>query len=121
MKQANPVALIGTYKETVMSKLYKRATLLVSRSYYHGGDGLENQGLRFFRSMEEYESEAQKHGWYDGKSFRSSWCVKPAEMDVLIGQKDLVRFQQGHSLKMDQVFVASTLTSKVHQLGGWQG
>lgn len=104
-----------------MSKLYKRATLLVSRSYYYGGDGLENQGLRFFRSMEEYETEAQKHDWNNGKSFKSSWCVKPVEMDVLVGQKDLVRFQQGQPLKMDQVFVASILASRVHQLGGWQG
>ncbi len=104
-----------------MSKLYKRATLLVSRSYYHGGDGLENQGLRFFRSMEEYETEAEKHGWNNGKSFKSSWCVKPVEMDVLIGQKDLARFQQGHPLKMDQVFFSSTLAGRVHQLGGWQG
>lgn len=104
-----------------MSKLYKRATLLVSRSYYHGGDGLENQGLRFFRTMEEYETEAEKHGWNNGKSFMSSWCVNPVEMDVLVGQKELALFQQGHPLTMDQVFFASTLASKVHQLGGWQG
>ena len=104
-----------------MSKLYKHATLLVSRSYYHGGDGLENQGLRFFHSMEEYETEAKKYGWNNGKSFRSSWCVKPVEMGVLIAPKNLIQFQQGNSLRMDQVFIASNLASKVHQLGGWQG
>jgi hypothetical protein len=104
-----------------MSKLYKQATLLVSRSYYHGGDGLENQGLRFFRSMEEYETEAEYHGWKDGKSFKSSWCTKPVEMEALVGQKDLARFEQGNPLSMDKVFFMSTLATKVHQVGGWQG
>lgn len=104
-----------------MSKLYKPATLLVSRSYHQGGDGLENQGLRFFHSMKEYETEAEKHGWNNGKSFKSSWCTKPVEMEALVGQKDLARFQQGGHLRMDKVFFVSTLATKVHQVGGWQG
>lgn len=104
-----------------MSKLYKRATLLVSRSYYHGGDGLENQGLRFFRSQEEYDREAEKYDWNKGKSFKTSWCTKPVEMEALVSQKDLARFEQGHPLTMDKVFFVSTLATKVHQVGGWQG
>jgi len=104
-----------------MSTLYKRAKIFVSRSYYHGGDGLEDQGLRFFRSQEEYDQQAEKHGWGKGKSFHSSWCMKPVEMEVLVSQRNLARFQQGHPLTMDKVFFASTLAAQVHQLGGWQG
>lgn len=103
-----------------MSKLYKQAVLLVSRSYYHGGDGLENQGLRFFRSMEEYRQESEKHGWDQGRSFGSSWCSEPVEMSALVGQKDLARFEQGQPLFMNRVFFASNLASRVHVLGGWQ-
>jgi hypothetical protein len=104
-----------------MSKLYKRTHLLVSRSYYHGGDGLENLGLRFFRSQDEYEQEAAKHGWEDDKpSFKSGWCVKPVEIEVLVGQKDLVRFRQGQPLTAAQVFFTASDATKVHQIGGWQ-
>ena len=105
-----------------MSKLYKSATLLVSRAYYHGGEGLENEGLRFFRSRQEYDAEAKRYGWNEGKSFKSSWCTPPVEIEALVGQKDLARFKEGNRpLTVDKVFFAAGLISKVNRIGGWQG
>lgn len=103
-----------------MSKLYKQTKMLVSRHYYHGGDGLEDLGLRFFHSMEEYEAEAMKHGWKEGGSFKTAWCTEPEELEVLVSQKDLARFKDGQSLSAEKVFFASTLATTVHQVGGWR-
>ena len=102
-----------------MSRLEK-VTLLVSRRYHHGGDGLENEGLRYFRSMEEYQQEATKHGWNKGQSFKSSWCTKPEEIEAMVEHEALTQFKNGQPLAMDKVFFASTEVSTVHHLGGWQ-
>ena len=104
-----------------MSKLYKRVKLLVSRGYYHGGDGLENLGLRIFRSMEEYETEASKNGWRNGKSFKCSWCVEPVEIEGWVEPKDFAKFESGQPLNADKVLFAASLATKIHRLGGWQG
>mgnify|MGYP000987350246 CR=1 FL=1 len=104
-----------------MSKLYKKVKILISRVYYHGGDGLENLGLRIFRSMEEYETEASKNGWGDGKSFQSSWCVKPVEIEVWVEPKDFAKFENGQTLNIDKVLFKISLATMIHQLGGWQG
>ena len=56
------------------------------QDYSHGGDGLERGGLVFFRSMHEYQRLASERNWNDptGKSFGTSWCVKPIEVEALI-------------------------------------
>lgn len=103
-----------------MSKLYKKVKLLVSRGYYHGGDGLENLGLRIFRSMEEYEAEASKNGWKNGKSFKSSWYVKPVEIEGWVEPRDFTKFESGQTLNANKVLFAASLATQIHQLGGWQ-
>ncbi|MDQ5957435.1 MAG: hypothetical protein QG614_410 [Patescibacteria group bacterium] len=104
-----------------MSKLYKKVKLLVSRGYCHGGDGLENLGLWFFHSMEEYEAEANKNGWKNGKSFKSSWYVTPVEVEAWVRPTDFVKFKCGEPLNADKVLFATPLATKIHQLGWWQG
>lgn len=101
-----------------MSKLLKQVTLLVSRTHYHGGDGLEDLGLRFFRSQEDYDKEAEEKGWFkDDKSFRSSWCVKPVEMKAMVDPRHHRAFLDGKPLSAAKVFFAAGDVTKVHRIG----
>jgi hypothetical protein len=104
-----------------MSTLYKQTTLLTSRRYYHGGSGLEDNGLRFFRSMDEYTALAKEHGWQDGVSFKSGWCTKPVPVLALVKGRRLAKFMnEGRELLMNDVFIMSSLATQVHQIGAWQ-
>lgn len=103
-----------------MSELYTLTLLFVARSYHHGGHGLEDQGLRFFRSREEYEREAKEKNGNRGRSFKTSWCTEPAIVQALVRPEDLERFMAGHPLTADQVFFRGTQISAIHRIGGWQ-
>ena len=104
-----------------MSILYKKVKLLVSRHYSHGGDGLERGGLVFFRSMHEYQRLASERNWNDptGKSFGTSWCVKPIEVEALIQHKHHVKFLSGEALSSDKVFFAGANVDMIKNIGGW--
>lgn len=104
-----------------MSKLYKKVTLLVSRAYSHGGDGIERGGLVFFRSEEEYQLLATERGWNDeGESFGTSWCVKPVLCDALVEQKYYAKFMSGsRRLTPDMVFFPGNEVQQIAAIGGW--
>ena len=105
-----------------MAKLYKKVKLFISRAYYHGGSGLENCGLRFYRSMDEYKTEAEKEGWFkDESSYKSSWCTKPHEVEVLVSSKAYGKFTDGVAkLSMSDVFIPTSAATQIHRIGGWQ-
>lgn len=101
-----------------MSTLLEETTLLVSRLLYHGGDGLQDMGLRFFRSHEEYKQEAETKGWHEEGSFKSSWCREPVEMKVWVNPEDLVQFKDGNKpLTAAQVFIACDRVTDMHTIG----
>jgi hypothetical protein len=103
-----------------MSKLYEKVTLLVSRSFSHGGDGLEKGGLVFFHSINEYNAMSMKHGWESGgKSYHQSWCVRPVEMEALVCQTDFTHFCDGGNLTQDKVFFSGNKVPEVNSIGGW--
>ncbi len=92
-----------------MSKLYKKVTLFVSRTYYHGGDGLEVGSLIFFKSMEEYEALSKKNNWERGSSFKHNWCVKPIQIIALVNPKDYRTFLEGCRLSQEKVFFPANI------------
>jgi hypothetical protein len=105
-----------------MSKLCKKQKLLVSRSYDHGGNGLERGPLVFFRSIEEYNQLAKQHGWEDRtkKSVKTSWCVRPIEIEVLMNPRDSFKFfVEKKPLPQDKVFFPGNTIDQVYQLGDW--
>ena len=109
--------MFRNYKESAMSKLYKKVKLLVSRGFYHGGEGLEDLGLRIFHSMEEYEVEAGKNGSNNDKSFKSSWYVKPVEIEGWIKQKDFTKFNSGQTLDANKVLFPGSFATQIHKIG----
>ena len=101
-----------------MSVLYTKASLLAARIQHHGGSGLEDGGLRFFRSQEEFDKLAKEHGWREGKSRHSSWCTEPVMTEVLVRPKVLKRFLNGgQAPTVNQVFVAASKATDVHKIG----
>ena len=98
-----------------MSKLYRPKKIFVSRAYYHGGGGLEDLGLRFFRSQEEYDQTAKEKGWFDDSpSFKSSWCVKPREVEVMIESRHAKAFEAGKPLDEKKVAIPVTSLAEVN-------
>jgi len=103
-----------------MSRLYKRTTLFVSRRYYHGGDGLEDLGLVFYRTKEEYAHQAAQENWFDGSpSYKSGWCIQPREITVLVNGRQLKRLESGEIKRLldkDVAFPTASLSelAKVH-------
>jgi len=104
-----------------MSKLYKKVNVLTSRAYYHGGSGLEDCGLRFFRSEKDYEEKSSEHGWQKGVSLKSSWCTPPVLVEAWISPKDWKRFMAGElELTPEKVLFAGSLVTAVHKIGDLQ-
>lgn len=102
-----------------MAKLYKKVPLLVSRHYDHGGDGLERGPVGFFRSIEEYNELAKKHNWENGPSFKSSWWVRPKEIEAHVDQKAFAQFLAGKPLRAEHVLFSADKVAEVHAIGGW--
>lgn len=68
-----------------MARSFKKNVLFISRAYYHGGEGLEDLGLRIFYSMEDYQKQAEEGGWNDDSpSYKSSWCMRPIKISCWI-------------------------------------
>lgn len=104
-----------------MSKLYKQVEILVSRAFYHGGSGLEDEGLRFFRCHTEYRAEARKHGWDSGNSFKTSWCVRPILLKALVEGRKWKQFLAGQALDQNDVAFFAPEAERVAQISWANG
>lgn len=103
-----------------MAKLYKKVTLLVSRYYDHGGDGLEKGPIGFFRNIEEYDALSAKHNWETGSSFKTSWWVRPTPIEAHVEQGVYQKWMnQRGKLSLEQVLFSADKLAKVQSVGGW--
>lgn len=96
-----------------MAKLFKKVEVLVSRRFYHGGDGLEDHDLRFFRSKEEYDELAERHSWNEGPSFKAIFCHPPVLLKVWVEARKWGPFLSGDPLVPANVKIDISDISKV--------
>ncbi len=104
-----------------MAKLYKKVQLLVSKHYYHGGDGVEIGPHCFFRSLDEYEMLAHRHDWESGGStLKTSWCVRPKQIEAHVDPKVYAKFLNSGELRLAQVLFSADKLAEIREIGCYQ-
>lgn len=107
--------------DTSMARICKFVTVFVSRSMYHGGDGLEIGGLVIFRSMEEFKTMEQQRGWDKMEGVKGdSWCSDPEEFKAALTATNAKRWADGKAVDNKYFMFAATDIDKLYRLGGWR-
>jgi|AntRauTorckE6833_2_1112554.scaffolds.fasta_scaffold92301_1 hypothetical protein len=98
-----------------MARGFKQTVLFISRAYYHGGDGLEDLGLRIFYSMEEYQRQATEEGWDQRESHKSSWSVRPREISCRIPSNKFWKIAE-QALSIEDIFIPLEEAATINKL-----
>lgn len=96
--------------------LHKNVILLVSYSYSNLSGIPRKRGIVFFHNLKEYEDLSRDNNWEAEKTCKSTWCVRPVEIEASVEEKAYDLFIKGGSLSAKSVMFTLKNLSLVNKI-----